>query len=83
MTKQRETQPKKKHHFDLKVETLLPATLIYKRVLAESPEEAIKLIGRLTPNNVQYRLPGKRDRKITIYDAGTLMIKFVKNLLGH
>lgn len=70
---------KQKYYFDVKVETTLPATLIYK-VYAETPEEASELIKNAQPNAVKYKLPGRKDIKLIVYDVGCSVIKFVKNL---
>lgn len=72
---------KDKTYFDVKIECLLPSTLSY-RVLAESPEEALSMTKTLPPNNVQYRLAGRKNLKATVYDAGTLMVRLVKNIMG-
>jgi len=68
-------------YYDVKVETLLPATLTF-RVLAEDAHQAANLIKNKQPNSVHYRLLGRKDNKLTVYDAGSTIIKFVKNLLG-
>ena len=70
-----------KKYYDVKVEAMLPATLTY-RILAESPEEAIQLSKRVAPNSVKYKLIGKKETKILVYDAGSTMIRFIKNLFG-
>ena len=72
---------KPKAYYDVKVECLLPATLLY-RVLAEDPEQAIELSKKMTPSGVQYKIVGKKELKIRVYDAGSTMIRFIKNLLG-
>lgn len=74
-------KPPPLYYFDVKVESMLPATLTY-RVLAENAQQAGEKIKGLQPNSVQHRLIGRRDSKMTVYDAGTTMIKFVKRLLG-
>lgn len=68
-------------YYDVKVESMVPAILVFK-VLAKNPEEALLKIRGIAPNAVQYRLQSRRDSKITILDAGTTMIRFVKKLLG-
>jgi len=68
-------------YFDVKVEVLLPATLTF-RVLAEDAKQAAELIKNKQPNGVNYRLSGRKDLKLTVYDAGSTMIKFMKNLVG-
>lgn len=69
------------YYFDVKVETMLPATLTY-RVLAEDAVQAAEKITGLQPNSVKHRLIGRRDQKLTVYDAGTTMIKWMKRLMG-
>lgn len=72
---------KDKKYFDVRVECLLPATLHY-RILAETPEEAAELIKQIQPNQVKYRLIGRKNLKLAVYDAGCTVIKFMKNLVG-
>ena len=79
LCKQCLNKPKPKIYFDVKVETLLPATLIY-RVLAESPEQAADMIKNIAPNSVNYRLLGKKDLRMMIYLAGQSIIKLIKSL---
>ena len=71
-----------KTYWDIKVETMVPATLTY-RVLAEDPMKAAEMIKMASPTNVKYRLMGKKDLKLTVYEAGTNMIKWIKNLVGR
>lgn len=73
-------QPNLKY-YDVKVEVMLPATLTYK-VLAESPHQAAELIKNKQPNAVKHRLIGRRENKLTVYDSGSTLIRFVKNLIG-
>lgn len=73
-------QPELKY-YDVKIEAMLPATLTYK-VLAESPQQAADLIKNKQPNSVKHRLIGRREQKLTVYDSGSTLIRFVKNLLG-
>lgn len=68
-------------YYDVKVEALLPATLVY-RVLAEDAKQAAEMIRNKQPNTVKYRLHGRKDIKLVVYDAGCTMIKFMKNLVG-
>ncbi len=70
-----------KTYFDVKVDVLLPAVLHY-RVMAETAEEAASMIKNLQPNGIKHRLVGRKEFKITVYDAGSNMIKFIKNLMG-
>ena len=66
-----------KKYFDIKIESLLPATLTY-RVLAENPEEASQLIKTISPNSISYKLIGRKDLNIKVYDAGCSIIRFIK-----
>ena len=74
-------QPKPKHYFDVKVEAMLPATLVY-RVLAEDAHQAADLIKHMQPTSVKHKLIGRKELKLTVYDSGSTMIRFIKNLLG-
>lgn len=74
-------QSKEKFYYDVKVECLLPATLTY-RVYAENAEQASQMIKNIPPNGIKHRLVGKKDLKITVYDAGSNMIRFLRNLFG-
>ena len=67
--------------YDVKVETMLPATLTY-RVLASSPEEALEKVKKEAPKDIKHRLSGKRDLKALIYDAGTMLLRLTK-ILGR
>jgi hypothetical protein len=80
MTTNKVAIPEKKY-YDVKVEATLPATLTY-RVLAETPEQAIQLTKNMSPTGVKYKLAGKKNLKATVYTAGTMMVQFVKNLVG-
>ena len=73
--------PKPKYYYEVKVECMLPATLVYK-VLAETPQQASEMIKNLSPNSVKHRLIGRKNIKLTVYDAGSSMIRFIKNLVG-
>lgn len=72
---------KAKLYYDVKVECMMPATVTF-RVLAETPEEAAGLIKGMSPHSVKHRILGRKDHKITVYEAGSSMIKWVKNLIG-
>lgn len=75
------SKPKPKFYYDVKVECLLPATLTY-RVLAEDAQQAADMIKGIQPNSVQHKLIGRKELKLTVYDAGCTMIRFIKNLFG-
>jgi hypothetical protein len=72
---------KEKYYYDVKVECMLPATLTY-RILAEDPVQATQLIRGTNPINVKHRLVGRKDLKMTVYESGSSIIKWVKNLVG-
>lgn len=72
-------KPKPKFYYDVKIECMLPATLTY-RVLAETPEQAAELIKNLSPNSVKHKLIGRKETKLSVYDAGSNLMKFMKNL---
>jgi hypothetical protein len=76
------TKIKQKFYFDLKIDCLLPATITY-HVLAENAEEAVKLIKYMAPTSVQYKLHGRKELKLRVYDAGSSIIRFIKNLAGR
>lgn len=69
-------------YYDVKYETQVPATVTY-RVLAETPEEALELSKRSSsaPVNIQYVLARRRDTKASVYDAGSTMIRLIKNII--
>jgi hypothetical protein len=71
--------PPVKYYYDVKIETYLPATLLY-RVLAEDPVQAAELVKGKPPTGVKHKLVGRKDLKLMVYDAGSSMIKYIKNL---
>jgi hypothetical protein len=73
-------KPKPKYYYDVKVECLLPATITY-RILAEDPQEAMSKVKGLSPTSVKHRLIGRKELKMIIYDAGSSMIRLIKNLM--
>lgn len=80
--KQKIKPPPIKKYFDVRVEAMLPATLTY-RVLAEDPEQASNMIKNMAPNNVTHKLHGRKEFKLTVFDSGSTMIRFIKNLIGR
>ena len=72
---------KEKTWFDIKIEAIVPATISY-RILAEDAQQASLLIKNMKPNSVVYRLNGRKELKLTVYDAGCTMIRFIQNLFG-
>lgn len=73
-------KPKPKFYYDVKMEVLLPATLTYK-VLAEDAEKAADMIKNIQPNSVKYKLIGRKELKLVVYESGCTIIKFIKNLI--
>ena len=74
--------PKAKLYYDVRIETMLPATLTY-RVLAEDAQQASELIKGMSPIGVKHKLIGKKDIKLTVYKAGSSFLEWSKNLLGR
>lgn len=72
---------KQKKWFDIKINAMIPATIIYK-VLAEDEHEALTLIKNKQPNSIQYKFFNRKELKIMIYDSGSCIIRYVKHLLG-
>jgi hypothetical protein len=72
--------PPPKFYYDVKVECMLPAVLTY-RVHAETPEQAAEMIKGLSPNTVKHKLIGRKELKLMVYDAGSSMIRIIKNIL--
>jgi len=79
---QKNKAPVQKKYFDVRVECTLPAILSY-RVLAEDSLQAAMMIKNLQPNSVRHRLTGRKDIRVTVYDAGGSIMRLVKNLLGR
>jgi hypothetical protein len=71
---------KKKELYEVKLEAMVPAIITYV-ILAETPEEAIKLIKKHSPNNISYKLNNKKDIKYMVYNAGTVLLRFIKNII--
>lgn len=80
--KEKKSAPIVKKYFDVKVECMIPATLHY-HVLADNAEQASELIKNLPPNYVKHSLIGRKLIKLTVYNSGSLMIQFIKHLLGR
>lgn len=80
--KQGQSPPiKAKLYYDVKVECMLPATLTF-RVLAEDAQQAAELIRGMNPVGIKHRLLGRKDIKLSVYDAGSTMLRWMKNLIG-
>lgn len=69
-------------YYDVRVECMVPATITY-RILASSPEDALVKTRHSPIYGIQYRIPARKELKATILDAGTSIIRFVKNLAGY
>lgn len=77
--------PPEKQLYDVRVQITCPVQLTF-RVLSETPEQALKLVEERNPSA---RLIGTsppdlgKMKKIkgTVYQAGTLLIKFFKNYI--
>ena len=74
-------EPKPKYYYDVKIESLLPATLTY-RILAETPEQAADLIKGRSPNSVAHKLIGRKEIALRVYDAGSSMLRYMRKLFG-
>jgi hypothetical protein len=70
---------KEKKYYDVKLEVYLPAVISY-RILAEDAAQAESLIRNIAPVGVKYKLAGKKDLKITVYESGSTIIRFIKNI---
>jgi len=79
-TKKKVVAPKVKSYYDVKVECMVPITLIYK-VLADDEQEALELFSKKTPTQMKPNLLLKKIIKATVYTSGSSMIKFVKNYM--
>ena len=73
--------PPKLYYYDVKVECMLPATLTY-RILAENPDKAANLIKGKSPNAVHHKLVGRKELSLKVYDAGSVLIRLFKKIVG-
>lgn len=69
-----------KKYFDVKVECTIPATLVY-RIKAHSAQEASEMINYIQPNEIKYKLQKKKMLKILVFESGSVILKFIKNIL--
>ncbi len=82
LKKEAEEKKKKaeeKHWFEVRVETNVPATVYYK-ILAKDAEEAASLVKNSPIQRVEYKIRLKRDIKLSVYEVGMLIIKYMKQL---
>jgi hypothetical protein len=72
-----------KKYYSVKVDSLVPTTLEYK-VLADDPEDAINEAKKRVhkPDNIQYRLPERKDKQVSVYTWGTFMLHIKRTLVG-
>lgn len=81
--KKKKEQDKKKVpekvYYDIRVETLIPATVSF-RVLAEDEQKALLMIKNIPPRHINYQVNRRRDIKMMVYEAGSSILKFIKNL---
>lgn len=68
-----------KKYYDVKVDAMIPAILTY-RVLAETPEQAAELYKYQQPIAVKHKLAGRKENKLSVYEAYSSMIQYVRNL---
>jgi hypothetical protein len=78
--KKKTVAPKVKSYYDVKVECLVPTTLIYK-VLADDEQEALEMITKKPPTQMKPNLLLKKLIKATVYISGSSMVKLVKNYM--
>ncbi|MCZ2224642.1 MAG: hypothetical protein LC122_13535 [Chitinophagales bacterium] len=73
----------KKHYYDVKVETFVPAVFHYK-ILAKNPEEAEQMVKNKLPDKIDY-FPNKRkkmhDVVLKIYDSGTIILRLIRHFV--
>jgi hypothetical protein len=69
---------KVKKYYDIKLDAMVPCTITY-RVFAFDEHEALTLLPRAIPNNVKHNLHQKRNIKAIINDAGSSLIRLIKN----
>jgi transposase len=83
--KKKTAAPKIKSYYDVKVECLIPTTMIY-RVFADDEREAMELFNKMSkeykaPTQVKPNYSLKKIIKATVYASGSSVIKLVKNYM--
>lgn len=68
-----------KKYYDIRVECMLHSTLNY-RILAETPEQAAELYKYQQPVGVKYKLAGRKESKVSVSEAYSSIILFVRKL---
>lgn len=85
MTDNKIQKPLPKYYFDIVVEGTVPVILTFK-VLTETPEQALEMYQKqknfLAPSDVKYKLTHRKDKKLTIKNAGSMVVRLVKNLFS-
>lgn len=76
--KKKQLLKKEKTYFDVKLEALVPCALTY-RVYAFDEQEALLLVDKQPPTSIKPNVQQKRKIKATVYNAGSSMIRFIKN----
>jgi hypothetical protein len=76
---QKKESIKQKKYYDVFVTAMIPATLTY-RVLAETPEQAAELYKNQQPIAVKHKLAGRKESKVSVSEAYSSIIKFIRKL---
>lgn len=72
------TPVKIKKYYDVKLDALVPCTITY-RISAYDEHEALTLLPKAIPTHVKHNLFQKRNIKAIINDAGSSIIRLIKN----
>ena len=80
MDNSKDKKPKERSMCEVRVDCMVPATVTY-RVLAEDPEHALILIKNRAPDKIAYKVARRKQLKLYVYEAGTCILKFIKNLV--
>jgi hypothetical protein len=67
--------------FDVKIDSVVQCVQTY-RVQATTPEEALTKTKTAQARSTQYKLHTKKNTKATITNAGTTLVRLIKNLIG-
>jgi hypothetical protein len=69
---------KEKKWFDIRLECMVPCIVQY-RVFADDEQDALQQMDKKTPSSVKPNILRKKNVKATIYDAGSSLIRYIKN----
>jgi hypothetical protein len=72
------TPAKVKKHFDVRLECLVPCIVQY-RIYADDEQDALQQMDKKTPSSIKPNIFRKKNIKATIYDAGSSLIRHIKN----